>query len=150
MPKQGFRRQRLLDVKSILLNLKSIALRESEDKERGHRKHLASIEEEKKKHLGNSGNHEEQVMTTRDLQIETWYTEQLNEDLRQQVRQVQLAEEEVQEKRKIVEKSAREKKSLEKLKERQELAASKERARKEQKDLDEIAKRQKTPGSGKV
>ena len=145
MAKKGFQYNRLLDVKSIILNLKSLALRKSEGKQRRQKERLGRIHAQKQAHLKadnpSSGNHE-QAMSSRDLQIRTWYTEQLNEDLRRQVHEVRMADQEVNERRKVVEISAKEKQSLEKLKEHQDQTALKETEREEQKQLDEIAGRQ--------
>ncbi len=145
MAKKGFRYKRLLDIKSLIMNLKSVALRESEDKHRSQDKKLGVIRAQKQAHLDvdnpSSDSHEE-ALSSRDLQVHTWYTEQLNEDLRRQVHEVRMSEQEVQKRRKVVVKSAKEKKSLEKLKEHQDLAALKESERAEQKQLDEIAGRQ--------
>ncbi len=151
MAKKGFQYKRLLDVKSLIMNLKSVALRESEGKHRSHDEKLGKIRAQKQAHLkvdNPSSDSREESLSSRDLQVRTWYTEQLNEDLRRQVHQVQKAEQEVQKRRKVVEKSAKEKKSLEKLKEHQDLAALKESERKEQKHLDEIAGRQRSRNGG--
>ncbi|UCH62538.1 MAG: flagellar FliJ family protein [Fidelibacterota bacterium] len=145
MAKKGFQYKRLLDVKSLIMNLKSMALRESEDKHRSHNEKLGKIRAQKQEHLNvdsASSDSQEEAMSSRDLQVHTWYTEQLNEDLRRQVHEVRIAEEEMRERRKVVEKSAKEKQSLEKLKEHQDLATLKESEREEQKQLDEIASRQ--------
>ena len=151
MAKKGFRYSRLLDIKSLVLNLKSLALRESEDKHRSHRETLSRIQEQKQTHLrvdDPSPDEKERAISTRDLQVRTWYTEQLNEDLRQQVHEVRMAEIEVKDRRKTVELSAKEKKSLEKLKKHQEQAALRDTERKEQKQLDDIASRQRSQIGG--
>jgi len=147
--KKGFQYNRLLDVKALLLNLKSLALRKSEGKQRSQKERLGRIHAQKQAHLKadnpSSDNHE-QALSSRDLQISTWYTEQLNEDLRRQVHEVRMADQEVNERRKVVEISAKEKKSLEKLKEHKDQTALKETEREEQKQLDEIAGRQRSRG----
>lgn len=151
MAKKGFRYNRLLDIKSLVLNLKSLALRESEDKHRSHNEKLNRIQEEKQAHLRTdnpSSDEEERALSSRDLQVRTWYTEQLNEDLRQQVNEVRMAELEVKDRRKNVELSAKEKKSLEKLKKHQEQAALRDTEKKEQKQLDDIASRQRSQIGG--
>ena len=149
--KRGFRYGRLLNVKGLLLNLKSIALRQKEQSHGRRKEQLSSIQAQKQVHLKvaapgrDDGNHR---LSTRDLQVKTWYTEQLNEDLRRQIHEVRLAENQVEEQRKIVVESARDKKSLEKLKERQDLLARIELGRAEQKDLDELAGRKHSDRSG--
>ena len=145
MAKKGFQYKRLLDIKSLILNLKSLALRESESKQRSKNERLQRIHAQKQAHLKSdnpSSDNHERTLSSRDLQVRTWYTEQLNEDLQSQVHEVRIADQEVQKRRKVVEKSAREKQSLEKLKEHKDQAALKETERKEQKQLDEIAGRQ--------
>lgn len=152
MAKKGFRHHRLLDVKELLLELKSLALRKSEVKQQEETEQLRAIQTRKKAHLESKRtpeDHEDQPVSSRDLQIQTWYTEQLNEDLREQVHQVRVAEEEVQERRSQVEESAKDKKSLEKLKEFQDREARQEEAREEQRQLDEIASRQRGERGGR-
>lgn len=142
MAKKGFQHKRLLDVKALFLNLKSLALRQSENVRYNRTVGLGRIRDEKLAHLkaGNSSAEGEgPSLSSRDLQIRTWYTEQLNEDLRRQVHEVRMAEQEVQQRRRVVEKSAKEKKTLEKLKEHQDRAARREVEREEQRRLDEIA-----------
>ena len=152
MAKKGFQHHRLLDIKALILNLKSMALRKSEDHQRSESERLQAIQGEKQAHLQSdpvsSSDDQENGLSSRELQIRTWYTEQLNEDLRRQVHEVRVAEEEVKTKRKSVEKSAKEKKSLEKLKEHQDLEALRETEREEQKQLDEIAGRQRSRTGG--
>ncbi|MFB0516430.1 MAG: flagellar export protein FliJ [Candidatus Neomarinimicrobiota bacterium] len=149
MARKGFQHKRLLDVKALILNIKSLALRESEDMHRNRSKRLGEIRAQKRAHLdadNPTGGH--QPVSSRDLQIHTWYTEQLNEDLRRQVHKVRMAEQEVRQRRKVVEKSAKEKRTLEKLKEHQDRAARQETEREEQRQLDEIAGRQHSRGEG--
>jgi flagellar export protein FliJ len=150
--KKGFKHHRLLDVKALILNLKSMALRKSEGQQRTKSARLQEIQDEKQAHLktdqDSSSDDQQNGLSSRDLQVQTWYTEQLNEDLRRQVHEVRSAEKEVQTKRKGVEKSAKEKKSLEKLREHQNLEALREAEREEQKQLDEIAGRQRSRTGG--
>ncbi len=151
MAKKGFQYKRLLNVKSLIMNLKSMALRESEDKHRSDNEKLGKIRAQKRDHLNvdnPSSDSPEEALSSRDLQVHTWYTEQLNEDLRRQVHEVRVAEQEVQKRRKVVEKSAKEKQSLEKLKEHQDLADHKESERAEQKQMDEIAGRRHSRNGG--
>jgi flagellar export protein FliJ len=145
--KKGFRHHRLLDVRELLLELKSLALRKSEVKQRDQKEQLNKIQKQKKDHLeanGSSTDKRDEPISSRELQMQTWYTEQLNEDLRKQVYEVQVAEQEVQARREQVEKSAKDKKSLEKLKEYQDREARQEETREEQRHLDEIASRQRS------
>ena len=146
MARKGFQHNRLLDVKAMLLNLKAFALRKSEDHQRSESTRLREIRGEKEAHLAKQNptlDEAGQSISSRELQIRTWYTEQLNEDLREQVHNVQKAEKEVHKRRKVVEQSAKEKKTLEKLKEHQDRESRREISREEQKQLDEIAGRQR-------
>jgi len=148
--KKGFQHKRLLDIKALILDLKSLALRESEGIRRNRARHLGELRTEKQVHL-KTGNHStagRKSLFSRDLQIHTWYTEQLNEDLRRQIHEVRRAEQEVQERRKVVERSVKDKKSLEKLKEHQDHAARREIERQEQRRLDEIAGHQRSRSGG--
>lgn len=147
MAKKGFRHHRLLDVRELLLELKSLALRKSEAKQQEQTEQLHEIQKRKRDHLesnNSSENQNEQPISSGELQVQTWYTEQLNEDLRKQVYEVRVVEQEVQERRGQVEKSAKDKKSIEKLKEYQDREARREEAREEQRHLDEVASRQRT------
>jgi flagellar FliJ protein len=145
--KKGFRHHRLLDVRELFLELKSLALRKSEAKQQEQTEQLHEIQTRKKVHLepnDSSEKQQDQTVSSRELQMHTWYTEQLNEDLREQVYQVRVAKQEVQERRDQVEQSAKDKKSLEKLKEYKDQEARQEETREEQRHLDEIASRQRT------
>ncbi len=151
MAKKGFQHHRLLNVKDLFLNLKALALRKSEDEHSSQARKLSGIRSTKQEHLS-TGNpspaHHDASLSTRDLQIQTWHTEQLNEDLRQQVREVRMVAQEVEQRRKVVEMSAKEKQTLEKLKEHQDREASRELEREEQRRLDEIAGRKRSPLGG--
>jgi len=144
--KKGFQHHRLLNVKSLLLNLKSLALRNSEHTHHNQKDLLGSMQARKQVHLKSaksSADQQTEPLSTSDLQIRTWYTEQLNEDLRRQIHEVRISEQEVGERRAGVEQSAREKQSLEKLQEQQDYAAWVEAERAEQKEIDEISGRQR-------
>ena len=144
MPRKGFRHQRLLDVKSLLVTLRAVAMHRSEDQHQRERRRLDSKHEEKQDHLSRGSPDAvegERSVIPQELQINAWYTEQLNEDLRRQILEVQLAESEAREKREQVERSAREKRTLERLREQQNMAARLDEVREEQRDLDEIASR---------
>ena len=144
--KKGFQHHRLLSVKALLLNLKSMALRKSEHTHDNQKDVLGSMQARKQAHLKSaksSADPQTEPNSTSDLQVRTWYTEQLNEDLRRQIHDVRIAEQEVSEQRAGVEQSAREKQSLEKLKEQQDYVASVEAGRVEQKEIDEISGRRR-------
>lgn len=146
-----YRHERLLEVKDLMLRLRSINLREREDEHLRQHSQLATTRGEKRRHLEDdqlSTVGDERLLRSHDLQIQTWYTEQLNEDLRQQIHEVGVAEEAVNKQRKVVEKSAQEKQSLEKLKERHLQVANLERERNDQKVLNEMAARQHSRSAG--
>ena len=143
---KGFQHHRLLNVKSLLLNLKSLVLRDSEHTHRKQIDALGRMQARKQAHLKSavpSRDQQTEPMSTRDLQVRTWYSEQLNEDLRRQIHEVRIADEEVTEQRAKVEQSAMEKQTLEKLKEQQDYVARAEAGRAEQKEIDEISGRQR-------
>ena len=145
--KKGFKHGRLLDVKSMLLGLKSLALRNSERTRRHQKERLGKTQAWKQEHLKSAddpGAEPSSEVSSRDLQIQTWYTEQLNEDLRHQIHEVREAEQEVENRRKVVEQSSMEKQSLEKLKEHQDREARLGTARDEQREMDEIAGRKRS------
>ncbi len=146
-----FRHERLLEVKDLMLRLRSINLREREDEHLKRNSQLATTRSEKHRHLKEdqpAAVGDERLLRTHDMQIQAWYTEQLNEDLRREIHDVRIAEEAVHKQRIVVEKSAREKQSLEKLKERHMQVASLEREREEQKALNEMAARQHSRTAG--
>ena len=146
-----FRHERLLEVKDLMLRLKSINLRDREDEHLKRNGQLATTRGEKHRHLradrpATIGG--ERLLLSHDLQIQAWYTEQLNEDLRREIHDVRVAEEAMHKQRQVVENSAKEMQSLEKLKERHLQVASLEREREEQKALNEIAARRHSRTTG--
>jgi len=79
MAKKGFRHHRLLDVKELLLDLKSLALRKSEVKQKEHTEQLHEIQQRKKDHLKSndkSAEEQDRSVSSRELQVQAWYTEQ--------------------------------------------------------------------------
>ena len=147
--KTGFQHQRLLDIKSMALNIKSVALRMSEDKQRHQAGQLAKVQNRKKEHISSEPAEGDRILNIRDLQTEAWYTEQLNEDLQEQVKLTSQAKEATSKSRRAVEASSREKRTLEKLKERRDEAARRQLSRDEQKALDEVASRQNSRVGGR-
>ncbi len=146
-----FRHERLLEVKDLMLRLKSLSLRDREDEHFKRNSQLATTRGEKRRHLKEdqpAAVGSERLLRSHDLQIQAWYTEQLNEDLRREIHDVRVAEEAVHKQRQVVEKSAKEMQSLEKLKERHLQVASLEREREDQKTLNEMAARQHSRTAG--
>ena len=146
-----YRHERLLEVKDLMLRLKSIRLRDREDEHSKRNGQLSMTRGEKRRHLKEAqpvSAGDEKLLHSHDLQIQAWYTEQLNEDLRREIYDVRVAEEAVHKQRQVVEKSAMEMQSLEKLKERQLQVANLEREREDQKALNEMAARQHSRATG--
>jgi flagellar export protein FliJ len=143
MATKGFQRQRLLDVKDIMLQLEAVELKDKKDKHLNHRRALAAAEETKVEHISGRGGEQ---FTNRpqgpfNFLINGWYTAQLSEDIQRHGLETQEAAEAVEQQRKIVEEAARAKQTLEKLKEHQNEAARLDRERDDQKALDEVAAR---------
>ena len=146
-----FRHERLLEVKDLMLRLKSISLRDREDEHLKRNGQLAITRDEKRRHLKvdqPAAVRDVRLLRPQDLQIQAWYTEQLNEDLRREIYDVRVAEEAVHKQRQVVEKSAMEMQSLEKLKERHLQVANLESEREDQKALNEMAARQHSRAAG--
>ncbi len=144
MARGDFRHQRLLDVRELQLQLKAVALKESQDHHRDRRQELEELRTVKQTHLRTGAL---TVLTAgkplmaRDLQVLAWHTQRLNMDLMQQINVVQTSREEVEQLRQVAEISAREKRTLEKLKERHQELARRERELEERKMADEVAAR---------
>ncbi len=144
MARGDFRHQRLLDVRELQLQLKAVALKESQDHQRDRRQELEQLRTVKQTHLRTgaltvftAG----KPLKARDLQVQAWHTQRLNRDLMQQINVVQISGEEVERRRQVAEVSAREKRTLEKLKERHQELARRERELEERKVADEVAAR---------
>ena len=83
----------------------------------------------------------EESLRAHDFQVQVWHTQKLNMDLMQQINIVQTSGEEVEERRQVVELAAREKRTLEKLRERHQELARREQEREERIAMDEVAAR---------
>lgn len=144
MPSIGFRHQRLLQVRELLLRLKSVDLRQKEGEHFKEQHSLGRLQAQKRGHIQGSvpGGSGDVLLRPHDFLIHTWHTEQLNEDLRRKIAKVQDASQAVRVQRKVVERSSKDKQSLEKLKEYKDERVRVEQERAEQVRLDEIAARQ--------
>ena len=140
----GFRYQRLLDVKDILLQQEAVALREMRENRAAQKQLLEGIQQQKSEHLSAGYGPEikrGEVVLPLHLQTQVWYTQQLNENMQKQIHELQSAAEQAEHQRQAVEEATVEKKSLELLKEKQLEQERLTVAREEQKVFDEIASR---------
>lgn len=144
MARSDFKHQRLLDVRGLQLQLKAVALKQSQDHHRDQGRELKELRSVKQTHLQTGAL---TVLTAgkplmaRDFQVQVWHTQRLNMDLMQQINVVQTSSKEVEQLRQVAEVSAREKRTLEKLKERHQELARRERELVERKMADEVAAR---------
>ncbi len=144
MARSDFKHQRLLDVRGLQLQLKAVALKESQDQYRDRRQELEQLRSVKQTHLQTGALTVLKAGTplkARDFQVLAWHTQRLNTDLMQQINVVQTSSTEVEQLRQVAEVSAREKRTLEKLKERHQELARRERELEERKMADEVAAR---------
>ena len=142
MARSDFRYQRLLDVRELQLQLKAVTLKNSQDQHRDRTLELEDLRLTKQTHLQvgvPAVLAPDVILSARDFQVQVWHTQKLNTDLMHQVRSVQDASVEVEKKRQVVELAAREKRTLEKLKEQYHKSARLEQDREERKAADDIA-----------
>lgn len=142
MARSDFRYQRLLDVRELQLQLKAVTLKNSQDQHRDRTLELEDLRLTKQTHLQvgvPAVLTPDVILSARDFQVQVWHTQKLNTDLMHQVRSVQDASVEVEKKRQVVELAAREKQTLEKLKEKYHKSARLEQDREERKAADDIA-----------
>ncbi len=116
-----FKYQRLLDIRQLLLRIKSLSLIQAQDAERAEQEKFAHIATEKNEHISRGGvdTGTSIALHTHDFQMQTWYTQQLNEEAFRQELQIKMAKKTVEKRRLDVEKIAIEKRSFEKLQEYQ-------------------------------
>ena len=144
MARGDFKHQRLLDVRGLQLQLKAVALKDSQDRHRDHRQDLEELRTVKQTHLRtaditvlSAG----MPLMARDFQVQAWHTQRLNTDLMLQINVVQTSRDEVEQLRQVAEVSAMEKQTLEKLKERHQEVARRKLELEERKMADEVAAR---------
>lgn len=116
-----FKYQRLLDIKQLLLRIKSLSLIEAQDVEHAEQVKSAHIAAEKNEHILRGGVEigSSVALHAHDFQMQTWYTQQLNAEVYRQELQIKAAKKTVEMRRLDVEEIAIEKRSFEKLKEYQ-------------------------------
>ena len=143
MASKGFRRQRLLDVKEILLQIEAVALRQREDVHLQDLHGLAHSQQVKKEFLDTAGDQDRGAifLGPQELMVRSRYTMQLHADIRQYIFQARQSGDAVEEQRKVVEEASQAKQTLEKLKNHQDGVARLEDDRKDQRALDEVAAR---------
>ncbi|MEE9464908.1 MAG: flagellar FliJ family protein [Candidatus Neomarinimicrobiota bacterium] len=142
MARGDFRHQRLLDVRELQLQLKAVTLKDSQDQHRDRNRELEELRSAKQTHLkigAPSVLIPDMSLQARDFMVQVWHTQRLNTDLRHQVHSVQVASEEVEKQRKVVEQAAKEKRTLEKLKEQYQKSVRIQQDRDERKATDEVA-----------
>ena len=137
MARSDFRYQRLLDVRELQLQLKAVTLKDSQDQHRDRTLELEDLRSTKQTHLQDEI--PDVILSARDFQVQVWHTQKLNADLVHQVSTVHDASVEVEKKRQVVELAAKEKRTLEKLKEQYKESARLEQDRDERKAADDIA-----------
>lgn len=116
-----FKYQRLLDIKQLLLRIKSLSLIQAQNAEREEQEKSAIIAAEKNEHFSRGGvdTGTSAVLHAHDFQMQTWYTQQLNQEAFHQELQIKMAKKTVDKRRLDIEEIAIEKRSFEKLKEYQ-------------------------------
>ncbi|MCK4578888.1 MAG: hypothetical protein KAU50_08865 [Candidatus Marinimicrobia bacterium] len=140
-----FRHERLLNVRELQLQLKAVDLRNLEDEHRRRQDLLDNLRLVKQTHLKKDEPFlllEHEGLSSRDLQVLVWYTQQLNAELQAGLSEVRQATDEVARQRTVVEKAVVDKRILEKLKTRHLLRAQLEESHRDQIINDEVAARQ--------
>ena len=143
MAAKGFRRQRLLDVKEILLQIEALALRQREDAHLQDVRGLAHTQQIKEAFLTTASDQERKAifLGSQELMVRSRYTMQLHADIEQFILRARQSRDAVDVQRKLVEAAAQAKQTLEKLKDHQNSAAQLEDDRNDQRALDEVAAR---------
>lgn len=143
MAAKGFRRQRLLDVKEILLQIEALALRQREDAHLQDVRGLAHTQQIKEAFLTTASDQERKAifLGSQELMVRSRYTMQLHADIEQFILRARQSRDAVDVQRKLVEAATQAKQTLEKLKDHQNSAARLEDDRNDQRALDEVAAR---------
>ncbi len=143
MASKGFRRQRLLDVKEILLQIEALALRQREDVHVQNLQSLARTQQIKEEFLTTASDQERKaaILGPQELMVRSRYTLQLHAEIGHFIYRARQSRDAVELQRKLVEEAAQAKQTLEKLKDHQNSAARLEEDRKDQRALDEVAAR---------
>lgn len=143
MAAKGFKRQRLLDVKEILLQIEALALRQREDAHLQDVRGLAHTQQIKEAFLTTASDQERKAifLGSQELMVRSRYTMQLHADIEQFILRARQSRDAVDVQRKLVEAATQAKQTLEKLKDHQNSAARLEDDRNDQRALDEVAAR---------
>ena len=143
MAAKGFKRQRLLDVKEILLQIEALALRQREDAHLQDVRGLAHTQQIKEAFLTTASDQERKAifLGSQELMVRSRYTMQLHADIEQFILRARQSRDAVDVQRKLVEAATQAKQTLEKLKNHQNSAARLEDDRNDQRALDEVAAR---------
>ena len=143
MAAKGFKRQRLLDVKEILLQIEALALRQREDAHLQDVRGLAHTQQIKEAFLTTASDQERKAifLGSQELMVRSRYTLQLHADIEQFILRARQSRDAVDVQRKLVEAATQAKQTLEKLKDHQNSAARLEDDRNDQRALDEVAAR---------
>jgi flagellar FliJ protein len=129
--------EKVLDYRKKIENQKTEALSQSRKKKKELEKNLENIED--KKQLIINGNHEK--LTVNQLSISTDYLNQINKEIEGEEHQINVAEKEIENRLGKLKSASKDKKAVEKLKERKFDEHKKNIKRYDRKKTDEIANR---------
>ena len=117
MAAKGFRRQRVLDVKEVLLKIEALALRRQEDAHLEVLNQLVRSQQAKENYFADGSDRPEEIIFQgpQELMVRSRHTLRLNEDIRQYIDQARRTRDAVDEQRHVVAEAAKAKQTLEKL-----------------------------------
>lgn len=143
MAVKGFQRQRLLDVRDIMLQVEAVDLKQHEDAHINERLQLEAALLAKEQELEKLTEEEQGsvVGTARDFLLRAWRTMELNQTIADKLASSKETATAVEEQRRQVEIAAKSKQTLEKLKEHQNAEKRVDLDRQDQKAMDEVAAR---------
>lgn len=143
MAVKGFQRQRLLDVRDIMLQVEAVDLKQREDAHINERLQLEAALLAKEQELDRLTEEEQgSVMgTARDFLLRAGRTMELNQTIADKLASSKETATAVEEQRRQVEIAAKSKQTLEKLKEHQNAEKRVDLDRQDQKAMDEVAAR---------
>ena len=143
MVAKGFRRQKILDVRDIMLQVKAVDLKQREDVHIKERLQLEAALLAKEQELDRLTAEEQGLVagTARDFMLRAWRTMDLNQAIADKLDSSKETAKAVEEQRRQVEIAAKSKQSLEKLKEHQNAEKRIDLDRQDQKAMDEVAAR---------
>ena len=143
MATKGFRRQRLLDVRDIMLQVEAVSLKDHEDQHIRERLQLEAAMQTKEEEMDILTDAERGATSAnpREFLLRTWRTMELNQAIEEKLASSRETAQAVELQRQVVEAASKSKRTLEKLKEHQEEEARTEFDRANQKAMDEVASR---------